>query len=46
MDKKRVLYVSQEINPYTGETVMGDVANLLSQKTEKIGVKSWFLMVL
>jgi hypothetical protein len=32
MDKKRVLYVSQEINPYTGETSMGGVANLLPQK--------------
>ena len=37
MDKKRVLYVSQEINPYTGETVMGGVANLLSQQTQESG---------
>ena len=37
MDKKRVLYVSQEINPYTGETSMGDVANLLPQKTQENG---------
>ena len=37
MKKKRVLYVSQEINPYTGETTMGGVANLLSQKTQESG---------
>jgi starch synthase len=37
MTKKRVLYVSQEINPYTGETVMGEVANLLPQKTQEEG---------
>jgi starch synthase len=37
MDKKRVLYISQEINPYTGETSMGDVANLLPQKTQENG---------
>jgi len=37
MEKKRVLYVSQEINPYTGETSMGDVANLLPQKTQENG---------
>ena len=37
MDKKRVLYVSQEINPYTGDTTMGDVANLLPQKTQESG---------
>ncbi len=35
--KKRVLYVSQEINPYTGETTMGSVANLLPQKTQEAG---------
>ncbi|KRO64788.1 MAG: glycogen synthase [Cryomorphaceae bacterium BACL11 MAG-121128-bin16] len=35
MKKKRVLYVSQEINPYTGETTMGGVANLLPQKTQE-----------
>ena len=37
MEKKRVLYVSQEINPYTGETSMGGVANLLPQKTQENG---------
>ena len=37
MKKKRVLYVSQEINPYTGETIMGDVGNLLPQKTQESG---------
>ena len=35
--KKRVLYVSQEINPYTGETIMGSVSNLLPQKTQENG---------
>ena len=35
MKKKRILYVSQEINPYTGETTMGGVANLLPQKTQE-----------
>ena len=35
--KKRVLYVSQEINPYTGETIMGGVGNLLPQKTQESG---------
>ena len=37
MDKKRVLYVSQEINPYTGETAMGEVSNLLPQKIQESG---------
>ncbi|MBT5615172.1 MAG: glycogen/starch synthase [Flavobacteriales bacterium] len=37
MQKKRVLYVSQEIVPYTGETSMGDVASLLPQKTQESG---------
>ena len=37
MKKKRVLYVSQEINPYTGETIMGSIANLLPQKTQEEG---------
>ena len=37
MKKKRVLYVSQEINPYTGDTIMGEVANLLPQKTQEDG---------
>ena len=37
MKKKRVLYVSQEIVPYTGETEMGAVASLLPQKTQEAG---------
>ncbi len=37
MDKKRILYVSQEINPYTGETTMGGVASFLPQKTQENG---------
>jgi starch synthase len=32
------LYISQEINPYTGETTMGDVASMLSQKTQEGGM--------
>ena len=37
MGKKRVLYISQEIAPYTGETKMGEVAALLPQKTQESG---------
>ena len=37
MGKKRVLYVSQEIVQYTGETTMGEVASLLPQKTQESG---------
>ena len=37
MGKKRVLYVSQEIAPYTGETTMGEVGALLPQKTQETG---------
>jgi len=37
MRKKRVLYVSQEVVPYTGETTMGEVASLLPQKTQENG---------
>ena len=37
MQKKRVLYVSQEIVPYTGETTMGEVSSLLPQKTQESG---------
>ena len=37
MRKKRVLYVSQEITPYTGETTMGEVASLLPQRTQESG---------
>ena len=35
--KKRILYVSQEIIPYTGETRMGEVASMLSQRTQEEG---------
>ena len=37
MRKKRVLYVAQEIAPYTGETKMGEVASLLLQNTQESG---------
>ena len=37
MGKKRILYISQEIAPYTGETIMGEVAALLPQKTQESG---------
>ena len=37
MGKSRVLYVSQEIDPYTGETKMGEVASLLPQRTQENG---------
>ena len=37
MRKKRVLYVSQEIVPYTGETTMGEIASLLPQKIQEGG---------
>ena len=37
MGKKRVLYISQEIAPYTGETKMGEAAALLPQKTQETG---------
>ena len=37
MGKKRVLYISQEIAPYTGETTMGEVGALLPQKTQESG---------
>ena len=37
MGKKRVLYISQEIAPYTGETTMGEAAALLPQKTQESG---------
>lgn len=37
MDKKRVLYVSQEINPYTGETDMGEISSVLPQKIQESG---------
>ena len=37
MGKRRVLYISQEIVPYTGETTMGEVASLLPQTTQESG---------
>ena len=37
MSKKRVLYVSQEISPYTGDTIMGEVASVLPQKIQESG---------
>ena len=37
MGKKRVLYISQEIAPYTGDTTMGEAAALLPQKTQESG---------
>lgn len=37
MDKKRVLYVSQEIFPYTNETKMGVMGSFLPQITQESG---------
>ena len=37
MDKKRILYISQEINPYTGETDMGNIGSMLCQKAQEDG---------
>ena len=37
MDKHKILYVSQEISPYTGETKMGEIASILPQKTQESG---------
>ena len=37
MDKKRVLYVSQEIFPYTSETEMGVIGSALPQITQESG---------
>ena len=37
MGKERILYISQEIAPYTGETTMGEVGALLPQKTQENG---------
>ena len=37
MDKQKILYVSQEISPYTGETKMGEIASILPQKTQESG---------
>ena len=38
MDKNRILYVSQEINPYTGETEMGGIGSFLAQKMQEKGI--------
>ncbi len=35
--KKRVLYVCQEISPYTGDTKMGNLAGILPQKIQESG---------
>ena len=35
--KKRVLYVCQEISPYTGDTNMGNLAGVLPQKIQESG---------
>jgi len=35
--KKRVLYVCQEISPYTGDTNMGNLAGILPQKIQESG---------
>lgn len=37
MDKHKILYVSQEISPYTGDTKMGEIASVLPQKTQEGG---------
>ena len=37
MINKRVLYISQEIFPYTGDTNMGEIASLLPQKIQEEG---------
>tara|TARA_Y100000589_G_scaffold132198_2_gene125964 strand:- start:1696 stop:2535 length:840 start_codon:yes stop_codon:yes gene_type:complete len=36
-EKSRVLYVSQEINPYTGDTQMGNICSELPQKVQEGG---------
>ena len=38
MEKKRILYVSQEISPYTGETPMGDISSVLPQHMQEQGM--------
>ena len=35
MEKKRILYISQEIVPYTGDTKMGEVVSTLAQSTQE-----------
>ena len=37
MSKKRILYISQEIFPYTGETAMGEVSSLIPQRMQEGG---------
>ncbi len=37
MENKKILYVCQEIDPYTGETKMGEIASEISQKTQQGG---------
>jgi len=37
MENKKILYVSQEIIPYTGETKMGEVASLVPQNVQENG---------
>jgi len=37
MGKKKILYVSQEITPYTEETTMAQVGSILPQKTQESG---------
>ena len=37
MDKHKILYVSLQISPYTGETKMGEIASILPQKTQESG---------
>ncbi len=37
MEKKRILYVSQEISPYTGETAMGEISSVLPQHMQEQG---------
>ena len=38
MEKKRILYVSQEISPYTGETTMGEISSVLPQHMQEKGM--------
>ena len=35
MEKKRILYISQEIVPYTGETQMGEIVSDLAQSAQE-----------
>lgn len=38
MEKKRILYISQEISPYTGETKMGEISSVLPQHMQEQGM--------